>query len=50
MIDYDPHHWWRHLLDIRGSMVREILLRVLSTAFVSIVVTLIHTRVVPVSI
>ncbi len=24
MIDYDAHRWWDHLLDIKGSMVREI--------------------------
>lgn len=29
MIDYDPHEWRAHLLDIKGSMVREILGRVL---------------------
>ena len=29
MIDYDPHNWRSHLLDIRGSMLREILSRVL---------------------
>ncbi len=28
MIDYDPHHWFSHFFDIRGSMVREILGRV----------------------
>src|SRR5262245_48583758 len=25
MIDYDPHRWWDHLFDVKGSMVREIL-------------------------
>src|SRR5690349_838842 len=25
MIEYDAHRWWDHLLDIKGSMVREIL-------------------------
>ncbi len=29
MVDYDPHEWRSHLLDIRGSMVREISYRVL---------------------
>jgi ion channel-forming bestrophin family protein len=24
MIDYDAHRWWPHLLDVKGSMVREI--------------------------
>ena len=28
MIYYDPHDWWQHFLDIRGSMVREIFGRV----------------------
>lgn len=50
MIDYSPHHWWRHLLDIRGSMVREIVLRVLSTVFFAVVVTYVHTRVRPLAI
>ena len=30
MIEYDPHHWLSHLFDIRGSMVREILGRVMA--------------------
>ncbi len=29
MIDYDPHDWRSHLFDIKGSMLREIHLRVL---------------------
>lgn len=29
MINYDPHRWWDHLLDIKGSMVREIMPAVL---------------------
>ncbi len=28
MIEYDPHRWWRHSLDIRGSMLRDIAVRV----------------------
>ena len=28
MIDYDPHSWRSHLFDIRGSMAKEILVRV----------------------
>ena len=28
MIDYDPHDWRSHLFDIKGSMLREIRLRV----------------------
>jgi putative membrane protein len=29
MIDYDPHTWRRHFFDIKGSMVRQIIYRVL---------------------
>ncbi|WP_375773257.1 bestrophin family protein [Archangium gephyra] len=24
MIHYDPHHWWRHLLKLRGGILKEI--------------------------
>jgi putative membrane protein len=30
MLVYDPHDWWRHFFDIRGSMLREITGRVSS--------------------
>ncbi|MBI2943477.1 MAG: hypothetical protein HYY25_04690 [Candidatus Wallbacteria bacterium] len=29
MVEYDPHSWWAHFWDIRGSMVRAIGMRVL---------------------
>ena len=38
MIDYDPHDWRSHLLDIKGSMVREIIGRVLTCVAWSAVV------------
>lgn len=38
MIDYDPHHWLSHLFDIKGSMVREIMGRVLTCVAWSAVV------------
>ncbi|WZO99771.1 bestrophin family protein [Isosphaeraceae bacterium EP7] len=44
MIDYDPHAWHAHLLDIKGSMVREILARVLTCVGWSAVVVLAHLR------
>jgi putative membrane protein len=50
VVDYDPHRWVRHLLDIRGSMVREISLRVLVCALFSAAVTYVHFRVRPVDI
>lgn len=40
MIDYDPHDWWKHFFDIKGSMVREILGRVLMLTFWSSAVVL----------
>ena len=41
MIDYDPHDWWSHFWDIKGSMVREILGRVvLLTLWAAIVVVI----------
>jgi putative membrane protein len=39
MIEYDPHDWRSHLLDIQGSMVREILGRVLMCVLWAAVVT-----------
>ncbi len=30
MIQYDPHRWLDHLFDVKGSLIREIALRVLS--------------------
>jgi ion channel-forming bestrophin family protein len=44
MIDYDPHRWWHHFFDIRGSMVKEITGRVLSTVIWSAAVVWIHTH------
>ncbi len=38
MIDYDPHEWRAHLLDIKGSMVREIFARVAMCVAWSVVV------------
>lgn len=42
MIDYDPHNWRSHLLDIHGSMVREILWRVLSCVLWSAAITVVY--------
>ncbi|MBX6312101.1 MAG: hypothetical protein IRY99_04160 [Isosphaeraceae bacterium] len=48
MIDYDPHHWRSHLLDIRGSMLREIAFRVVACVAWSAVVVMFHQLVWPV--
>ncbi|HYZ85278.1 MAG TPA: bestrophin family ion channel [Bryobacteraceae bacterium] len=45
MIDYNPHHWWDHFFDIRGSMVREITVRVLTCVAWSGLVVWFHTHV-----
>lgn len=50
MIDYDAHHWRSHLLDIRGSMLREILGRVSACVLWSVVVVTFHHRVHPVGV
>jgi len=43
MTGYDPRQWTSHLLDIEGSMVREILFRVIASFFwATIIVVLFH--------
>jgi putative membrane protein len=44
MIDYDAHDWHRHLFDVRGTMVREIVYRVLAVVAWSVVVVYAHQR------
>ena len=41
MIEYDAHRWRDHFLDLRGSMVRDILYRIFSCVLFAIVVTFI---------
>jgi ion channel-forming bestrophin family protein len=47
MIEYDPHHWRDHFFDVRGSMLREICGRVLSTVAWAVVLTAIDLGVFP---
>lgn len=42
MIQYDPHNWLDHLFDVRGSLVREISLRVASCVVFAALVAYIH--------
>jgi putative membrane protein len=42
MINYDPHNWRSHLLDIRGSLLPEIIGRVVTCVVWSIVVTAVN--------
>lgn len=39
MIEYDVHRWRNHFFDVRGSMVREIMYRVLSCLVIAVAVT-----------
>ncbi len=48
MIDYDPHDWYTHLFDIKGSMVREIIGRVGACVLWSVAVVAFHLFVFPV--
>lgn len=50
MTDYDPHKWWSHFFDLKGSMVREIAARVATCTAWSAVVVAIDQYVVDVSI
>jgi putative membrane protein len=42
MVNYDPHDWNSHLLDIHGSMIREIFGRVLTCVLWALTVVLVH--------
>lgn len=42
MIDYDPHRWLHHLLDIKGSVVRQIFSRVLLCTLFAVLVVCLH--------
>jgi len=42
VIDYDPHKWFAHFFDIRGSMVRVIVYRVLLCVAIAAVITYLH--------
>lgn len=50
MVGYDPHQWMDHFLDIRGSMVREIMGRVGATVLWAAVVVAVDTWVRPVGV
>jgi putative membrane protein len=50
MIDYDPHDWWGHFWDIKGSLVKEIFGRVTTCVVWSAAVVAIDTWVMDVGI
>jgi putative membrane protein len=50
MIQYDPHQWFDHFFDIKGSMVREIVGRVSFLVVWSAAVALFHRYVMPVAV
>ncbi|MCY1078974.1 bestrophin family protein [Archangium lansingense] len=45
MIDYDPHHWWRHLLKLRGGILQEIVGRLGVFTIWTVAVTWFHLNV-----
>ena len=49
MIQYDPHRWLDHFFDIRGTLVKEIGLRVTFCTVWAIVVVTFHVFVLPVA-
>jgi ion channel-forming bestrophin family protein len=42
MIQYDPHRWLDHLFDVKGSLIPEITLRVLSCVVWALAVVAFH--------
>ena len=50
MIDYDPHRWWTSLHQLRGSMIKEIVYRVLACVVWSAGVTAVHQHLHPLDI
>lgn len=44
MINYDPHSWRQHFFDIKGSMVRQIIYRVLACVVFAAAVTYVHIK------
>src|SRR6202035_5463624 len=45
MIQYDPHRWSDHLFDVKGSLIPEITLRVLSCVVWAGAVVLVHRHI-----
>ena len=50
MIHYDPHNWLDHFFDVRGSLVKEIGVRVAVCGLWAAAVVLCHKRVAPIGI
>ena len=42
MIQYDPHRWSDHLFDVKGSLIPEITLRVLSCVVWAVAVVVVY--------
>ncbi|ATB40336.1 membrane protein [Cystobacter fuscus] len=45
MIDYDPHRWWTYFHYLRGSMIKEIVYRVMACVLWSVGVVAVHLHV-----
>ncbi|MEO5926114.1 MAG: bestrophin family ion channel [Bryobacteraceae bacterium] len=50
MIRYDPHSWFDHFFDIRGTLLVEIFLRLMTCVVWSTGVVWVHQRVTPVAV
>ncbi|OJH36976.1 bestrophin family protein [Cystobacter ferrugineus] len=50
MIDYDPHRWWTYFHYLRGSMIKEIVYRVMACVLWSVGVVAVHLHVRPMDI
>ncbi len=48
MIHYNPHRWWDHLFDVKGSLIPEITVRVLFCVAWAAGVVAFHNHVQPV--
>src|SRR5688500_6289346 len=44
MTDYDPHSWWRYLLTVEGSVLKQILLRISLPLFWCVGVVLLYEQ------
>lgn len=50
MIQYDPHKWFDHFFDVRGSLLREISLRVSLCVVWTVAVVVVHHKFLPLAI
>lgn len=44
MTEYNPHYWWRYLLQVEGSMLREILIRLIVPTLWCVIVVMLFAH------